>query len=223
MEYRHEWKQEINHSDLLILRKRLWAVTRPDSHSVNGTYEIRSLYFDTANDKALREKIDGVNVREKFRIRYYNRDPSFIRLEKKSKVNGLSVKDSISITKAEAQALVDGTWTFPAGSDAPLLKEFYIKLKNQGLRPKTLVDYTREAFFFPPGHVRVTLDSDIRTGLSSTDLLNPQAVTIPAGASPIILEVKWSGFLPDIIRNIIWLPGRRTCAFSKYAACRIYG
>lgn len=222
MEYRHEWKHEINRSDLLILRKRLKAVAKPDSHSADGTYEIRSLYFDTADDKALWEKINGVNIREKFRIRYYNRDPSFVRLEKKSKINGLSAKDSVSITRAQAQAMVDRTWSLPAESDMPLLDELYIKVKNQGLRPKTLVDYTREAFFFSPGHVRVTLDYDIRTGLTSTDMFNPQTITIPVGASPIILEVKWSEFLPDIIRDIVCLPGRRPSAYSKYAACRLY-
>lgn len=223
MEYRHEWKHEISFLDMLTLKKRLSAVAAHDSHGNNGTYEIRSLYFDTADDRALREKIDGVNIREKFRIRYYDGDSSFICLEKKSKVNGLSLKNSISITKDQAEKIVNGDWDFMLQSRIPLLEELCVKLKHQGLRPKTLVDYTREAFVFPPGRVRVTLDSRLRTALSSTDLFNLQAVTVPAKASPIILEVKWSEFLPDIIRDAVCLPGRRTCAFSKYAACRLYG
>ena len=223
MEYRHEWKHEICFPDMLILKKRLSAVAAHDSHGINGTYKIRSLYFDTADDKALREKIDGVNLREKFRIRYYDGDSSFICLEKKRKINGLSLKDSVLITREQAEMILEGDWDFMLRSGIPLLMELCVKLKDQGLRPKTLVDYTREAFVFPPGRVRVTLDSDIRTGLSSTDLFNLQAVTVPAKASPIILEVKWSAFLPDIIRDAVCLPGRRTCAFSKYAACRLYG
>ncbi len=64
MKYRHEWKHEIDYADLLILRQRLKAVTKRDTHATDGKYEIRSLYFDNINDKALREKIDGVNIRE---------------------------------------------------------------------------------------------------------------------------------------------------------------
>ena len=92
-----------------------------------------------------------------------------------------------------------------------------------GLRPKTIVDYTREPFLFAPGNVRVTLDHDIRTGMRCTDFLNPEAVTVPAGGPYGILEVKWDAFLPDVIRDLVQLPGRRAGAFSKYAACRIYG
>ena len=84
MDFRHEWKHEINYTDLLVLRQRLQAVMQPDPHAVGGSYFIRSLYFDNLADKALREKIDGVNRREKFRIRYYNRDTSLIHLEKRA-------------------------------------------------------------------------------------------------------------------------------------------
>ena len=96
-------------------------------------------------------------------------------------------------------------------------------MTTQGLRPKTIVDYTREAFTYAPGNVRITLDSNIRTGLRCVELLSPDCVTLPAGNAPIILEVKWDEFLPSIIRDAVQLEGRRTAAFSKYAACRIYG
>lgn len=108
-------------------------------------------------------------------------------------------------------------------SGIPLTAELYSKIKSQGLRPKTIVEYTREPFVFPPGNVRITLDYDIRTGLGSTDFLNPGCITIPAGEAPMILEVKWDEYLPDIIRDAVMLPGRREGAFSKYAACRVYG
>ena len=109
------------------------------------------------------------------------------------------------------------------GGGRPLIQELYWKMKSNGLRPKTIVDYTRDAFVFPAGNVRVTLDYNIRTGLGSTDFLNPAAVTVPAGDAPSILEVKWDEFLPDIIREAVQLPGRHTCAFSKYAVCLVYG
>ena len=221
--YRHEWKHEISYTDLLCIRQRLRAVAEPDPHAKDGKYFIRSIYFDNAADKALRDKIDGVNLREKFRIRFYNLDPSVIHLEKKSKRNGLGSKLSAPLSAAEAQAIVDGDLDWMLDSGRPLVQELYCKMRYQGLKPKTIVDYMREPFIYRPGNVRVTFDYDIRTGLNCTDFLNPDCVTIPAGDSLILLEVKWDEYLPSIIRDAVQTPGRRVEAFSKYAQCRIFG
>ena len=167
--------------------------------------------------------MDGINLLEKFRIRYYNLDPSVIHLEKKGKRSGLGTKYSANLTSEEAQSIVDGKIGWMLDSGRPLVQELYCKMRYQRMAPKTIVDYTREPFIYRPGNVRVTFDYDIRTGLSCTDFLNPKSVTIPAGDSPIILEVKWDAYLPDIIRDAVQTPGRRVGAFSKYAQCRIYG
>ncbi len=222
MKYRHEYKHRINYSDMLMLRQRLSAVAKRDQHTVDGKYLIRSLYFDNLSDKALMEKINGVNIREKFRIRYYNHDTSLIHLEKKSKINGLCLKESAVLTKEMAQSIVDGDLDWMIKSDNKLVQELYSKMMGQGLRPKTIVDYVREPFVFPAGNVRVTLDYDIRTGMNCTDFLNPDCLMVPTG-DQIILEVKWDEYLPDIIRDVVQLPSCRTESFSKYAVCRIYG
>ena len=223
MKFRHEWKHVISPSDMYTIRSRLRAVACSDKNTVNGRYKIRSLYFDDANDTALLEKINGVNKREKFRIRYYNEDLSFIKLEKKSKINGLCNKVSERITAEEVKALLDGNTDWMKDTDRPLVHELYIKMKNQGLKPKTIVDYLREPFVFSAGNVRVTIDYNIRTSISYMDFLNPKCITIPAGEATIILEVKWDEFLPDIIKAAVNLEDRRSSAFSKYAQCRIYG
>lgn len=222
MDFRHEVKHEINYMDMLQIRQRLNAVAFPDPHAVDGKYLIRSLYFDNLYDKALMEKVNGLSRREKFRIRYYNGDTSVIHLEKKSKVDHLGNKQSSPLSKDEAQSIVDGNIDWMADSKYPVVKELYTKMKIQGLMPKTIVDYTREPFIYPAGNVRVTLDYNIRSGMYCTDFLNPECVTIPVSES-IILEVKWDGFLPDIIRNAVALDDRREGAFSKYEACRVYG
>ena len=223
MELRHEWKHEITYSDLLALRSRLKAVMSKDTHAENGWYEIRSLYFDNLQDKALREKIDGVNNREKFRIRYYNGDTTFLVLEKKSKKNGLCGKIQQRISVEEAKALAYGYTHALENSEKKLLCELYMKMNAQGLRPKTIVDYIREPFIYGPGNVRVTLDYNIRTAMTCTDFLNPRCVTVPAGDTPAVLEVKWDSFLPSVIRDIVQVPNTHTSAFSKYAVCRVYG
>ena len=222
MNLRHEWKHRIAPGDLPILRVRLGTVLAPDPNAAGGSYHIRSLYFDTPADTALREKLDGVNRREKFRIRCYNQDHTLIHLEKKSKANGLGTKEKARLTPGQVQALLDGNTGWMADSPEPLVRELYVKMTLQGLRPRTIVDYTREPFVFGPGNVRVTLDYGLRTGLRCTDFLDPDCVTIPAPDNAAILEVKWDEFLPDLIRDLVQIPGRRTAAFSKYAVCRSY-
>ena len=222
MKFRHEFKHEIDYADVLALRSRLSAVTQHDENSINGRYVIRSLYFDNFDDKALLEKINGVNCREKFRLRLYNGDTSYILLEKKSKINGLCSKEQVQLTLNEAKSIIE-VREYNAKSENPLLNELYIKMQTQLLKPKTIVEYTREAFVYPAGNVRVTLDYNIRTGISCVDFLNPDCVTVPAGDTPVVLEVKWDEYLPSVIRDIVQLPSKHTSAFSKYAVCRIYG
>ena len=221
--FRHEVKHVINSIDLLCIRSRLKVVAQTDPHARNGSYFIRSLYFDSLDDRALREKRSGTDPREKFRIRLYNMDPGFIRLEKKTRRGQLSRKDSALLTPREARAIAAGETDWMADCDRPLLRELYVKMRCQGLRPKTVVDYTREPYIYAPGDVRVTFDYDIRTGLHSTDFLDPACITVPAGDAPIILELKWGAFLPDIILDAVTGPTLRPEAFSKYAQSRLYG
>ena len=224
MVYRNEIKHEISASDKAAICASMRAVAQPDPHAgPDGRYLIRSLYFDTPADKALREKVDGVNEREKFRIRFYNGDPSVMHLEKKVKRSGLGYKVSAPITAEEAQRIVDGDTNWMVSSGRGLLVELYAKMKTEGLRPRTIVDYTRTPFVYGPGNVRVTIDENIRTGLGCTDFLNPRCVTVPAGDPVILLEVKWDDYLPAVIRRAVAVKNRHSAAFSKYQTCRIYG
>lgn len=218
--FRHEYKHSITSANMVTLRMRLSAVMRHDSFTVGGKYFIRSLYFDNIFDKALLEKLNGLNQREKFRIRYYNGDTSFIRLEKKSKFGGLSSKQSAPLTYEQADLLARGIPVRDSKNE--LINELAFKMDTQLLKPKTIVDYTREAFVYPAGNVRVTLDYNIRTGMDSTELLDPNCVTVPSGED-IILEVKWDEYIPSVIEQAVQLGSRQTSSFSKYAACRIYG
>lgn len=222
MKFRHEWKHEINKGDYYELHARLSSIAYPDKNGINGRYIVRSLYFDDLNDTALMEKINGVSKREKFRIRYYDYDKSFITLEKKAKIDKLCCKTSEAISEEQVDKILNDDIQWMLDCEKPLIRELYYKIKNNGIKPKTIVEYTRDAFTFPAGNVRVTLDYNIRTGLGSTDFLNPNCVTIPAGNPVVILEVKWDEFLPDVIKDAVQLKDRRVSAFSKYAVCRIY-
>ena len=218
--FRHELKHYINYFDYLELVSKLRHITKPDENATtNGSYKIRSLYFDNLYDKVLNEKLDGVSIREKFRIRYYNDDSSYINLEKKSKHSGLCQKQTTIISEEQCEMLLNGNIQFLKESEDALFLELYAKMYTEQLRPKSIVDYMRRAFVFTAGNVRITIDSDIRTSSNVKQFLNP-TLFCPSVTKSIILEVKYDNFLPQVIADIIQIRNRQAIAFSKYAICR---
>lgn len=225
MKLRHEQKHQISRMEDLVLAGRLSKLFERDSHAgPDGSYRVTSLYFDTPYDKALREKMDGISRREKFRLRYYGTDVSYIRLEKKFKIGGMCGKRSRRISRDQAQALLAGELALPP-ADEPLLLELYSKIQGQQLRPKTVVRYDREAFLFEPGNVRITLDRRIRTGQSPQDFFREDffredSCLIQVMDPFTVLEVKYDEMLPEIVEMAVQVPGRQASACSKYALCR---
>lgn len=224
LKYRNELKHIVTAADALVISSRLSCLLTRDQHAgPDGKYHIRSLYFDTLEDKALLEKLDGLPFKEKFRIRFYNHNHDFIRLEKKVKHYSKGAKFNARLTKKDVEKILNGDIAFLKESDQALQREFYLKLTAGRLQPKTVVDYLREAYRCPAGNVRVTIDSNIRASIISTD---PFDIDLPvaaaAGRGRCILEVKFDGFLPEFIQDIIQLNKCTSAAASKYAACRVY-
>ena len=218
---RHELKFHINTADYAQLRSRLRIVAKPDENALaDGAYMIRSLYFDNYSDKAVMEKLSGISKREKYRLRYYNGDTSFIRLERKSKENLLCYKESAMISAEQCTALLEGNHNILNAPETPLFMGLYIKIHTEHLRPKNIVDYRREAFAFQAGNVRVTFDSSIRASNSISGFLQPSLTTIPV-ANTIVMEIKYDGYIPDIISNLVQIDRRSLTEFSKYAAARL--
>ncbi len=218
---RHEYKHLISPLDGVALIQRLCKVALPEPYHP-GPYFIRSLYFDNVYDKALREKQDGCQNREKFRIRYYDKNEQFIRLEKKSKINRLCAKEQAPLTKEQTERILRGdvNWLLTTGN--ALHAEFFAKMRWQLLRPRVIVDYTRRAFVYKAGNVRITLDYDIRSCLNATAMFNRELPTVPADFSnPVVLEIKYDAFLPGVLQDIVQLSNTQTSSFSKYAACRL--
>lgn len=223
LKFRHEVKFRINRTDDYLLSDKLNKIFKHDIHAdSHGIYRVSSLYFDTPYDKALRQKIDGINKREKFRLRYYNGNLSYILLEKKIKINGMCSKQSVCLSKEQVRCILNGDIGFMCKSKNPLLIELYSKMQGELLQPKTIVCYDREAFVFTPGNVRITIDRNIRSGLRSLDFLNANKKMVDVSEEMAVLEVKYDEFLPDVVKFCVQLPNRNTTEYSKYAVCRKY-
>ncbi len=207
----------MNGAECALLEGKLPLVLFRDRHAVGGRYTIRSLYFDDYHNRALFEKLDGTDPREKFRIRIYNRRDDYICLEKKIKKGQLTQKLQTRLTREQCSAILQGDidWMWRQGDG--LTAELYTRMR-EGLTPKTIVEYDRIPFTYAPGNVRVTLDRNIRSGVTSTDLFGDIPL-VPV--SPMdVLEVKFDAYLPDVVRLLTaGLDARRT-SVSKYALCR---
>lgn len=145
-----------------------------------------------------------------------------IMLECKMKQDGVGCKLQERLTAEQVQRILSGDIGWMMDERRPLLALLYVQMRSCGLRPKTVVVYRRIPFVYGPGNVRVTIDWDIRTG-PPREFLNPNGLTLPVEEDVTLLEVKWDEYLPSVIRQAAALTSRSPSAFSKYAACRVYG
>nr|AIF26239.1 putative vTC domain-containing protein [uncultured bacterium Lq_007_G03] len=224
---RHELKFQITRTQLEVLRHTVGHVLNldPNAKKNGGTYHIRSLYFDTAFDDALYDKIAGVKDRDKYRIRIYNLSDAVIFMECKTKVGSLISKRSARITRDLAEQLMAADPTGLENTRSGLLRDVYREMRTRLLHPVVIVDYEREAYVHVAEEVRITFDMRVRTGLNSIDLFNPKVPTVPVlDHDETILEVKYNRVLPPYIRDLLSFacPEAVQTAVSKYTLCRLY-
>lgn len=218
---RHEYKYLISKADAELLKKRLPFIMQRDPHAGEaGRYTIRSLYFDDMDAAAYYEKVDGLDSRTKYRIRFYDYDSSIIKLEKKEKLGNLTRKTAQTITKNDARAL---EYALSQGCpDTPdgLTEELRLACNGRGLRPRVLVDYDRTPFLCHAGNTRITIDENLRTRPYIAHLFaSPRAMTPVLEPNQVILEVKFDDFLPGYLADALADIPKVNMAISKFAMC----
>ena len=219
--YRHELKFKISNSAAEVLKQKLSLILSKDNNAYydDGSYLIKSLYFDNLDSDSYYEKMDGVLYRKKYRIRIYNNDDSFIRLEKKMKHNNYTAKEQMLISKDTYSKILNGKVNEIDDADG-LLLEFINDVNTKNLIPSVIVAYHRVAFIYPISEVRITFDSNIQSGLYNYDLFDESPLYNVDEKGKQVLEVKFNEVLPLHIANILNdIPSCRE-AVSKFAICR---
>ncbi len=218
--YRNEWKYYISLHEAELLKERLSPFMEFDSHARDGRYTIRSLYFDDLWNSSYEEKLMGVDERQKWRVRIYNCSGDIIKLERKKKRGSYIHKDSADITREEFEKILSNDYLFLLGHRSPLCREFYYECTSRLLRPKVIVDYERVPMIYIHGDVRITFDSDVRAAVGGYDIFAP---TLPALSvlepDKLVLEVKFTEFIPSVIRELLPADGQEFTAVSKYTLC----
>ena len=220
---RHELKYMVNQLEYKVLAKRLEKILKRDSNSSDEGYTITSLYFDDQFNNAYRQKVEGEAVRHKYRIRYYNDDLSLIKLERKSKVNQMTMKCSVPLSVEEVEMIYSGEVEFLLSKEESLYREFYCEIKHKLLKPKVIVKYERDAFTHPVGDMRVTFDRNVKTANMETNIFNEDISFVPVlEPNQVIVEIKFNGVISEHIQSIIQMGHVTQASTSKYVLSRKY-
>ena len=212
--FRNEKKYLIDNGDAELLKMRLGAMLSSDVNTNTlGIYKVRSIYFDDYWNTAYEDKLNGLPSRSKYRIRVYNDSDSFIHLERKTKRDAYIAKQTADLTRDGAERLINGDYEFLLRDLQPLCQEFYCDCRMKTMKPCVTVDYFRQPYVFGAGDVRITFDMDVQAVLLNNDLFDanlPAINVLPQGQ--MILEVKYTGFLPAFMNRV--LPARASQAIS---------
>ncbi len=217
---RHELKILLSYPQYVELRSRVVGVLTPDEHMPGPDgYLIRSVYMDTNRRDAYYEKDSGVEHRNKFRIRSYNQDDSFIVLENKEKIDDRISKSDFRITREDYNAILAGDFQVLSGYDNPLCRQVLGLHNSAGLSPKVIVEYYREAFTHPLSMVRVTFDRMIAAGVNTLDMFDERLVTRPVFPNrEVVLEIKYDDAFPMYLKQLLQNNGTKL-AISKFVMC----
>ncbi len=223
MKYRSEWKYICNNHDLVILEERIKGILCYDQNAGKKTYNIHSLYFDDYLNSCANDNDAGASERLKWRIRYYDDDRGFIRLEKKEKNNDLCYKRSCVISRKEYDDIIKGnTYDVFWNTQEKLLKEFCLEIIRKLYAPKIIIDYERTAFVEPITNIRITFDKNICGSLNINEFLEGTYEKYPLqNMGQHVLEVKFDDVLPSYLEKILHENGLQRNTFSKYYLGRI--
>ncbi len=219
--FRQEKKYLMTLIDMQRLARLLDPVMLQDAHNGAEGYRIRSMYFDTLDDTDYEDKIDGLEIRRKIRLRIYDPAAGFAMLEMKQKQGSYQKKRSLRLRREDAQQIARGQYNPLLQYPDPFAAECFGLLHAQCYRPKTVVEYRRKAYIAKENKIRVTFDHAIRATETQLDLFSPALNLYPV-LDPFngVLEVKYNGFLLSYIKRVVSAANRSELSVSKYCLAR---
>ena len=219
--YRHELKFLLSMVEYEHLKRLLGTLLARDVNMKQGKdYYIRSLYFDTPENKDYYDKLIGVAQRKKIRLRIYDTSTDQVKLEIKNKDNNYSIKETMTISREEATQLLMGNYNVLAEYDDALSKKAYFNLKAFAYTPKVIVDYEREAYLLPIENIRITFDKRVRAFKGNGLFEEQNALVGVLAPEYMILEVKYDKYLPAHIENVLSSICMQRMSVSKYCMAR---
>lgn len=219
--FRQEKKYFLTMTDFIQMSGTLERVMLQDEHNGALGYRIRSLYFDTPDDGDYTDKVDGLELRRKIRLRNYDPSADFAMLEMKQKQGEAQKKRSLRVSREDAIRLTKGDYSPLLRYEEPFAAECYGLMNMRCYRPKTVVEYRRKAYVAKENKIRVTFDSGIIATETRFDIFSDDLEMAPVlDPYNLVLEVKYNGFMLSYVKNLIDLSDRSALSVSKYCLAR---
>lgn len=218
---RREVKYRVSLMTALYTQHFLSKVLPQDDHNGIDGYLVRSLYFDSMYNDDLEDKLEGIEERQKIRLRIYSTKDQTAKLELKEKKGDWQQKRSLVITKEDAQKLIDGNYSVLQKMNHPLAQQLFYKMTTEIYRPKVTVQYNRYAFMLDVNDTRITFDQKLVASESNFDLFSENDNFYPVGFSDdVTLEVKYNHFLLSHVRDLLDNIDKSSLSYSKYVMSR---
>ncbi|MDD3369194.1 MAG: polyphosphate polymerase domain-containing protein [Lachnospiraceae bacterium] len=214
--YRNEMKYWMSYEDALSLQGELQKLLELDQYSQNGAYRVRSLYFDTINNRDFTEKLDGVEKRRKIRLRIYDETADRAKFEIKEKNGNYQHKTSLWVTREEAKAIMEGDYGILLEHEEEAAARLYTMLTLGMYSPVALIEYDRLAFMYSEYNTRITFDSRVRSSELELDLFSGDINWMPVIDGQVILEVKFNQVLIEPIKKVLEKYHLVNVSVSKY-------
>lgn len=222
---RLEVKYLVDRTTRTALTQDLRAFMRPDAHAgPDGSYVVRSMYFDTRDYMAYHEKMAGTAVRHKLRARAYGEDPSqtpHVRLEVKSRYLNYIQKITVDVSRDDYCAIEDDLKrrVLPRSrrENGGASMEFFRLQRQLNMEPVVLIQYRRQAFErHELNRVRVNFDDQL-LATRNLDLLGPlRGARSLLQYGDAIFEIKVDNVLPYWLHMLISKHNLQNEAVSKY-------
>lgn len=214
--FRQEKKYLISIDEYVKHSHYLSQLLQQDSHNGLNGYMIRSLYFDTLDDRDYFEKLNGLYIRRKIRLRIYDPASEYAHLEMKQKQGPYQKKRSLQIKRADAIQLCKGNYSSLLNYPEPFAAECYGYMNMHCYRPTAVIQYNRKAFIAKENKIRITFDNHIEATESCFDIFSNNLNMHPVlDRFNVVLEVKYNHFLLSYIRSMI-----NQCSKSELAVCK---
>ena len=218
---RQEEKYLITTYEYLNSRARFNKILRRDIHARDKEYIVRSLYFDTLNDYDYNAKILESEIRKKIRLRIYDPKGDFAMLELKQKQGEYQKKTSLKLAKEDAIELTNGRYSVLLNYDTSFATEMYTIMSTDFYRPKSIIQYNREAYMAKENNIRLTFDSSIIATESNMNIFDENLCMYPVFQSDmVVFEVKYNRFLLSYIKDVISKVDKSKLSVSKYCLGR---
>lgn len=218
---RRELKYPIGEMDYYKVNELFKEVLTPDPNNKSYGYRIRSLYFDSLNNDDYYAKVNGEEIRKKIRLRIYDTKTDEVKLEIKRKINVSQRKETTTISREDAIALINKDYSVLLKYKNDTAKSAYNIMTIGQYRPVVLVDYNRRAYIHSENNIRVTLDSDIKSNEFDFDMFNEDILMTPiVDYYNAVLEVKFDGELFCWISQALAGLDTTNRSLSKYCSSR---